>query len=304
MAAEQTKSSVSAEFVEHLIRGINHDIGAPARHVGGFARLLCERDIAGEALNEQQRDWLGIINEGGQRIQAMLNGLTALPKLSRSKDNRSKINLRALFEKEIAVVMESGRYDNRFAEIVLAGDWPVVVGSQEHWLTLFSALLDNALKFRPVSSSHITRVDVRCTFRSVGNSSSVVFTIVDNGIGLEERQIKDLARPFKRLRGDEYAGLGLGLTYCRFIAELNGAELTIMPASSASATPEQTTGLLVRYSQPVDPKDVSFTVNGTGRKTDQTGYKERRSTSDDLEQQNSDISLDGAGLPVADASSR
>ncbi|MEM6485923.1 MAG: ATP-binding protein [Pseudomonadota bacterium] len=293
MAAEQTKSSVSAEFVEHLIRGINHDIGAPARHVGGFARLLSERDTDGESLDEQQRDWLSIINEGGQRIQAMLNGLTALPKLSRSRDSLSEIDLKALFEKETTVVMESGHYDSRLTEVTLTGDWPVIIACQEHWLTLFSALLDNALKFRPDTPGHVTRVVARCTFRSVGDSSSIVFTIIDNGIGLEERQIKDLARPFKRLRGDDYEGLGLGLTYCRFIAELNDAELTILPVDSSSENAEKATGLLVRYVQPIDPKDVSFTVNGTDADAHQ-----RKSASDQKNPDNGPSCADPEAIAI------
>jgi len=51
--------------------------------------------------------------------------------------------------------------------------------------------------------------------------------VEDNGIGVTENLWPVLTTPFKRMQSDtDYPGIGMGLTYCDRIAELNGTDLT------------------------------------------------------------------------------
>lgn len=67
--------------MQELIRGIGHDVGAPARHIVHFSQMLDE-DIEADTLSEKHRRWLELIQNSGRQIQNMLTCLTKLSRLS------------------------------------------------------------------------------------------------------------------------------------------------------------------------------------------------------------------------------
>jgi signal transduction histidine kinase len=56
----------------------------------------------------------------------------------------------------------------------------------------------------------------------------IEFSILDNGIGIEEEYFQEIFKPFKRLHGkNAYSGSGIGLSICRKVVQRHGGELKV-----------------------------------------------------------------------------
>ena len=221
MASKKESCRISTQFIESLIRGMGHDIGAPARHVVHFSQMLEERDPS-LPLEDKHERWLGLIHDSGKLIQEMLASLTKLSHLSSRANETNPIDLREVFYKVLSFHKRCA-VDSTQIKTTVKGDWPEVVGSLDHWKTLFSCLLDNSLKFQPKDSKQVIEISARCEYVD----SELFFVLDDNGIGITEPQTADITRSFKRFQStDDYPGLGMGLAYCDLIAELNEATIS------------------------------------------------------------------------------
>ena len=237
--AENSHINIKPIFIERLISGICHDIGAPTRHIVQFSQMLNQAG-ADSNLEDKHKRWLMLINDGGVKIQAMLSSLSKLSYLSSSMENPVKINLKELFERVISQHKERhSKYKNHLA-LTMNDNWPVINGYEEHWHQLFYSVLENALIFQPKAPNHTVEIDVICEC----DGNEVNFIVQDNGIGATFHQRNDMSKPFKRLNAvDDYPGIGMGLAYCAYIAELNDARLTFDESPLG--------GLSVNYCQPI-----------------------------------------------------
>jgi signal transduction histidine kinase len=88
---------------------------------------------------------------------------------------------------------------------------------------IFQNVFNNAVKFTPRG-----KIDVRA--RTTADRSGAEIEISDTGIGIEKNKINSIFEPFQQADGSlqrSFAGLGLGLTVARRMADLIGSKLEI-----------------------------------------------------------------------------
>src|SRR5262249_22129879 len=91
---------------------------------------------------------------------------------------------------------------------------PTVHVHSTHLKQLFQNLVGNAIKYRDPERTPAVHVSAE------RRTATWVFSVRDNGIGIEPEYKEQIFGLFKRLHtGDEYSGTGLGLAICQRIVE-------------------------------------------------------------------------------------
>ncbi len=97
---------------------------------------------------------------------------------------------------------------------------PVVDADASELERVFANLIGNALKYHDEDVSPIVTISAE----SAGDRW--VFTVADNGIGVDEGHREQIFRPFQRLHGQgSYSGTGMGLAIVRKIVVALGGDV-------------------------------------------------------------------------------
>ncbi len=108
---------------------------------------------------------------------------------------------------------------------VTVGELPWVAIHEGRLTQLFQNLISNAIKYR---GEEAPRVHISAEYQD----GCCVFSVVDNGIGIDPRYAQQIFGLFKRLHGrDEYPGSGIGLAICQRIVEQYGGRIWLESSS-------------------------------------------------------------------------
>ena len=115
--------------------------------------------------------------------------------------------------------------------VVTHGVLPVVIADKLQLTQLFQNVVGNAIKYR---SAEPPRIHVAAK-KNGGNEW--VFSVQDNGIGIEPQYFAQIFAMFQRLHGrEELTGTGIGLTLCKKIAERHGGRMWVESAAGKGST--------------------------------------------------------------------
>jgi light-regulated signal transduction histidine kinase (bacteriophytochrome) len=103
--------------------------------------------------------------------------------------------------------------------VVTADPLPAVLIHENRLVQLFQNLIGNALKYK---NNGTPRIHVSAAERDGWS----VFSVADNGIGVDPKFAEHIFGLFKRLHGRrEYPGSGIGLAICQRIVEQYGGRI-------------------------------------------------------------------------------
>ena len=103
---------------------------------------------------------------------------------------------------------------------MLYEEMPEVSGHEVHLTQLFQNLIANAVKYRREAPPEI-HVDAS------QDGPDYVFSVKDNGVGIDPDQFQRIFGAFQRLHGREIPGAGIGLATCRKIVEQYGGRMWV-----------------------------------------------------------------------------
>ena len=87
---------------------------------------------------------------------------------------------------------------------------------------IFQNLVGNAIKYRGIDVPHI---HISCV---TGDATQWIFSVRDNGIGIESEYFEKIFILFRRLhRREEFEGTGLGLSICKKLLDRIGGRVWV-----------------------------------------------------------------------------
>jgi light-regulated signal transduction histidine kinase (bacteriophytochrome) len=98
---------------------------------------------------------------------------------------------------------------------------PTVFADDLQLVQLFQNLIDNGVKFRSEKPPHIH-------VSAMKKGSEWVFSVRDNGMGIEPQYHERIFEVFQRLHArEEYSGTGIGLAICKKVVERHGGRMWV-----------------------------------------------------------------------------
>ena len=210
------KLLISNKELEQFAYIASHDLQEPLRMVSCFTQLL-ERRYKSQ-LDSDADDYIHFIVEGAQRMKNLIDDLLAFSRLTTEVKEYEAILMDKILEDVLTNLKASISETN--AKIIYKS-LPTIIGDPNQIIQLFQNLIGNAIKFHGNKSPQIV----------ISKQEFVdywLFSVSDNGIGINPKYQEQIFSIFKRLHTrEEYEGTGMGLSICKRIVERHGGKIWV-----------------------------------------------------------------------------
>jgi light-regulated signal transduction histidine kinase (bacteriophytochrome) len=222
--------------LEQFAWAASHDLKEPLRTISGYTQLLLRRRM-------KEREWGGgadggpyrnpgehnlqnetdaaefarYIQQGVERMGAMLDALLAYSRAMYQPLGPDHV-ADAQGAAQDAIETLAAAMEETGAKIGV-DPLPPVFADAAPLTQIFQNLLANALKYRRPEAA--PAVHISATTRG----DEVRFAVSDNGLGIAAEHYHRIFDVFRRLHGEEYEGLGIGLAICKRLVERYGGRI-------------------------------------------------------------------------------
>ena len=213
LAAELKRSNSD---LQQFAYAASHDLQEPLRTISGFVKLI-EKRYKGK-LDETANEFIKHTCDGVEGMRLLIKDLLVYSQVDTKERIFEPINCSVVLEKAIhslrSAIEESG------ADVTY-DPLPTVMADASQMSRLFQNLIGNAIKFHDEKPP---RVHV-----SADREGDVwVFSVRDNGIGIDAKQRERIFVIFQRLHArEEFPGTGIGLAICKRIVERHGGRIWV-----------------------------------------------------------------------------
>ncbi|MEO7547080.1 MAG: ATP-binding protein [Ramlibacter sp.] len=194
----------------------SHDLRSPLRSIKGYLDLLQSRH--GPALEVKGQDLVRRASGAVNQLDMLTNDLLSFARLDARPEMEAAVDCRAVVTRCLDLLEED--IAQKHAHVTLH-PLPTVRADPGQLQQLWQNLLGNALTYSGERSPVIV-LDARRGQREW------VFSVEDNGIGIERQHRAKIFEIFQRLHSQqEYAGSGIGLSICQRIVERHGGRIWV-----------------------------------------------------------------------------
>ena len=194
----------------------NHDLQEPLRTITSYTQLL-ERRYK-DKLDDKAIEYINSIVAASKRMKNLIEDLLTYSKINHEYQDFKSVDLNNI----VSHVIDSlGTSINENNVVINYKKLPVIKANYLLMIQLFQNIICNAIKYKNNNNSII---DI-----SVEQLESMwLFSISDNGIGIESKYIDKIFVVFQRLHTrDKYEGTGIGLTICKKIVDIHKGKIWI-----------------------------------------------------------------------------
>ncbi len=197
----------------------SHDLQEPLRTIASFTQLL-ERRYKGQ-LDGDADEFMEYIVDASVRMKQQINDLLDYSRISTEGKEFKLVNTNLILSQAIFNLKSS--IDENNAEITY-GELPDVVADGDQLRRVFQNLVGNAIRYK--RANEIPEIHISAYEDS--RTNEYVFSVSDNGIGIEKQYHDKIFQIFQRLHTmDEYQGTGIGLSVVKKVIDSHGGRIWV-----------------------------------------------------------------------------
>lgn len=207
----------SNEELQQFAYVASHDLQEPLRMVTSYLQLLTRRYK--DKLDKDAGEYIHFAVDGAARMRGMINNLLEYSRVGTQGKELREVPAETVFTRTL------GNLKIAIEEVsatVTHDSLPSVMADEVQLERLFQNLVGNAIKYRKKNVNPVVHVSVQEA------DGMWLFSIKDNGIGIEKASYERIFVIFQRLHtNNEYPGSGIGLSICRKIVERHGGRIWV-----------------------------------------------------------------------------
>ena len=203
--------SRSNEELEQFAYISSHDLQEPLRMIKSYLQLL-QRRYQGN-LDEKANKYIHFAVDGASRMQDLINDLLEYSRVGTENKEPESIYCEVILNKVLSGIKTVIKENDA---TISHDHLPEVMADSTQIGQVFQNLIINGIKFHGEETPKIH-------ISAEKKENYWVFSVQDNGIGIDPQYSERIFEIFKRLNSrDRYPGTGVGLAICKKIIERQG----------------------------------------------------------------------------------
>lgn len=216
---------------DDISKMIVHDLKSPLTGILANLEMVVDGHF-GAILPEQKR----ALHEAENQAAELLALISDLLEVSRMEEaaivlDTSPIDIRSFFEEIVNDWYPRFTQDNAKVNVVIEESVSTMQADRQLLKRVFSNLIQNSL-------THSDRV-VEITLFAKTFENDLILSVADNGVGIDPKYHEAIFQKFGKIKTGSVTrvrGSGLGLAFCKLVAEAHGGQIWVNSAPGSGST--------------------------------------------------------------------
>ncbi len=221
-ASEKTRAEEANRSKSEFLANMSHELRTPLNAVIGFSEIMSQ-EMFGPLGAPKYGEYALDIGKSGQFLLDVINDILDMSKIEagRVELEPSDVELHGVLEDVLRLVATRAT-ESKIKLTLDHSETAHLFADRRALKQIFINLVSNAIKFTPEGGSVTVKVNQ--------SENEICVQIIDTGIGIPQRDIQKLGRPFEQVENQftkSKGGSGLGLAISKSLVDLHGGSLNI-----------------------------------------------------------------------------